>query len=309
MTIGILKRKLLDFGGLRGGGGGDTGGSSSTTVQKADPWIGQQPYLQYGFAEAQNQYANQVPQYYPGQITAPLDPLSELGQAHVVSQTPQMEQFSNLTASSNAFNMNQGRDPQTNPYLQSAIQAALDPMVRDFNDAGGTMSQIRSEAITNDQLGGSRQGIAEGLAADRLQRNMLGTAAQMANQGYQGAQDAATRSIALAPQTQSMMTTPGATLDAVGAQRQAYEQQLINDAVQEWNFQQNLPSAMLSQFMNLIQGNWGGTSTATSTGTGGYQRDPFSSALGGAMSGWQIGSMVPGMGPVGAGIGALLSFL
>lgn len=50
---------------------GSSGGS--TTVQKADPWSGQQPYLKEVFAEAQRLYqgGQLAPGYYPGQTVAP----------------------------------------------------------------------------------------------------------------------------------------------------------------------------------------------------------------------------------------------
>lgn len=65
-----------------GGGKGSSGGST-TTVQKADPWEGQQPYLVGGihingvpiagtFYEANKLYQNGqlAPEYYPGQTVA-----------------------------------------------------------------------------------------------------------------------------------------------------------------------------------------------------------------------------------------------
>ena len=53
-----------------GGKGG--GGGSTTTVQKADPWSGQQPYLTDIFQQAQKLYNNggMAPDYYPGQTVA-----------------------------------------------------------------------------------------------------------------------------------------------------------------------------------------------------------------------------------------------
>ena len=290
-------------------GGDSGGGGSTTTVQRADPWEDQRPYLTYGFGQASDQYQHQVPQYYPGAITAPVDPLTHQARAALVGNVAPMQGLANQAAATAQFNMGEGRDPAANPYLQSAIQAAIDPMIRDFKDSGGALQTIREGAMDAGQFGGTRQGIAEGLAADRLQRNMLGATAQMANQGYQSAQDNATKTLALSPTIGQALTAPAAALDAVGSQRRADTQQQINDNVQQWNFAQNLPSAMLSQYMNLIQGNWGGTNSATSTGTGGTSSSPLSGALGGAMSGWQLGSMIPGGGPVGAGIGALLSFL
>ncbi|MBQ4077221.1 MAG: hypothetical protein IJD65_06100 [Mailhella sp.] len=55
---------------------GSSGGS--TTVQKADPWKGQQPYLTDVFTQAKEFYDSGVlsPDYYPGQTVAPKSPWS-----------------------------------------------------------------------------------------------------------------------------------------------------------------------------------------------------------------------------------------
>jgi len=49
------------------------GSSGGTTVQKADPWSGQQPYLTEVFSEAKRLYQSGqlAPEYYPGQTVAP----------------------------------------------------------------------------------------------------------------------------------------------------------------------------------------------------------------------------------------------
>jgi len=48
-------------------GGGSGGGTSTNTVTKADPWSGQQPYLTYGFEEAQDRFQADQPQFFPWQ--------------------------------------------------------------------------------------------------------------------------------------------------------------------------------------------------------------------------------------------------
>lgn len=55
---------------------GSSGGSSTTTVQKADPWQGQQPYLKDVFSQAKEFYDSGVlsPDYYPGQTMADQSP-------------------------------------------------------------------------------------------------------------------------------------------------------------------------------------------------------------------------------------------
>lgn len=58
------------MGGILGGGGG---GGNSTTVQKADPWSGQQPYLTQQFQEAQKLYQDKTPQLDPAAYNQALE--------------------------------------------------------------------------------------------------------------------------------------------------------------------------------------------------------------------------------------------
>lgn len=60
-----------------------SGGGSSTTVQKADPWSGQQPYLREIFSEAQNMYRSGTlaPSFYPGQTVAQESPWTQQARA------------------------------------------------------------------------------------------------------------------------------------------------------------------------------------------------------------------------------------
>jgi hypothetical protein len=68
--------------------------------------------------------------------------------------------------------------------LNAAIQAAIDPVRKNFFDPGGTMSQIRSDFGNAGQYGGSRQGLATGVAAGRLADTEANIAAQIAQALY-----------------------------------------------------------------------------------------------------------------------------
>lgn len=64
------------------GGGSSQPAGQTTTVQKSDPWSGQQPYLTDVFSQAQNLDQTYTPQYYPGSTVAPLtDPQLQAIQA------------------------------------------------------------------------------------------------------------------------------------------------------------------------------------------------------------------------------------
>lgn len=345
------------------------GGGQTQTVQKADPWAGQQPYLRELFKQAAAYYLpgsnvgaanpqqsqgqwvqdpnwkpgtakdpreagwgqNQAPmvwkpgvapqasgtpgavggpQYFPGQTLAPIDPRTTEGldYASYVARTSLQQQAGQAQAGQ-ATLLN-ASDINNNPNLQAAISAAIDPTIRAFTDAGGTLSQIRSNAINNGGQGNStRQGIAEGIALDRLSQNTMNIGQQMAQQAYQTGLDATAKGLALQPNVTQATLQPGATLDAIGQEQRALQQQFIDDAVQRWNYNQQLPGSNLANFQQLINGGFGGTSTS-SVDAG--KANPVLTGLGGAAMGYSLASSMPALGmtgPVGAGIGLMAALL
>lgn len=71
-------------------------------------------------------------------------------------------------------------DLSQNPYFAPALQAAFQPVVQDFMTQ--ILPGIRGQAVTTNNVGSSRQGIAEGMATDALSRNLLNAGAQAAYQ-------------------------------------------------------------------------------------------------------------------------------
>lgn len=80
-------------------------------------------------------------------------------------------------------------DLGNNPYLAGAIQKGLNQSSANFQNLKDDMltsfkqdllPSIRGDAIVNGQYGGSRQGLAEGKAADSLTRNLTRTLSQVA---------------------------------------------------------------------------------------------------------------------------------
>lgn len=241
---------------------------------------------------------------------APVNPLTQ--QAQQMASTAAQGSIQNLAnngAFASNYAMTKAIDPANNPFFQSAVAGAIRPAVQQFTDAGGALSQIRDSAMQAGQFGGTRQGLGEGIAQSRLQQQVLDTAAGMGNTAYNEGLTAQQRALALLPQTQQAQNAPATTLDSVGQQMQAQQQSAINDAIQKWNYQQQLPQQQLSQFANLINGNYGGSSSTTAPTPRG---NPLMSGLGGAAAGAAIGTAVfPGAGTgvgagVGAGLGALL---
>ncbi|MBI1773424.1 MAG: hypothetical protein HYR68_13965 [Burkholderiales bacterium] len=115
---------------------------------------------------------SQMPQAYQAATSA----LAQAGPAALINTPGQ-----NNLGLGRAFQDVIYGDLGNNPYLAGAIQKGLNQSSAQFqNLQNDTMQQfkedilpsLRGDAITNGQYGGSRQGIAEGKAADSLARNM-----------------------------------------------------------------------------------------------------------------------------------------
>lgn len=282
------------------------GGGDTQTIQKADPWAGQQPFLLDIFKQAQQRQQAPGPNYFPSSTVAGFTPDTMAAQGLARTASGAQAGIAGLGTQGLQYQIGQAIDPASNPFFARAVEGAIRPVVQQFTDPGGPLAQIRSGFGAAGQFGSSRQGIAEGVATGRLGQALLDTTAQMGSQAFGQGLEAQARGLALLPQIQSAQAAPATTLDAVGQQNQAMSQAVINDAIARWNWEQQLPDAKLAQYQNLVQGSFGGQLTGTSTGA---QGNPFLGAVGGAASGYALASMMPALGitgPIGAGIGLML---
>lgn len=227
-----------------------------------------------------------------------------------------------------------------NPYLDQQAAAITGQLTRNLNE--NVMPGIRSEALASGQYGGSRQGIAEGLAASRLnqdlapaltnlygtafenaQQRKFGTASQLNDQAFQNAVGNANRQFA-GNQFNASNNLANQQFNAnLGLQNNAQQMQRnqanLGNRLQGLNVLQGT-NAMQDQnfanFMNALQmpqgynwqnlNNYSGIVNA-SAGQGGTQsqtmyKNPFAGALGGAAAGSMFGA--PGA-LIGGGLGLL----
>lgn len=291
----------------KGGGGTQT----SSTVEKADPWAGQQPYLTDIFGKAQAQYNSGTPSYYPGTVLAPQDPntLAAQEKALTYANTTAPDAVGRVLSAQN-FGLGDVLYADSNPALRANVRGALNPIVDNFYNR--ILPNIGSEAQKQGAYGGARQGIVESNAVQDLNRALLDTSAKMYSDAYGLGLDTFGKSLALAPQTITAGTLPAQIQDAVGQQRTAVTQDEINAAIEKFNWEQQLPANKLAQYQQLVQGNYGGSGTSTSTSPA-ARRGGLTSALGGAMTGASLASMMFAgstvAGPLGAGLGALIGLL
>lgn len=113
------------------------------------------------------------------------------------------------------------------------------------------------------------------------------------------------RAAALAPTAQQGLLAGGQLQEQIGQQRTADEQAQIDAAMQKWNYEQMLPYSQLSDYLSILAGAPGGTTSAYNSGTGGGGQNRLLSGLGGAASGYGLATGLGLAGPWGWGAAAL----
>lgn len=262
----VLEEDSYDYDGpLAEAKGG--GGSSTNTIQQADPWSGQQPYLADVMSEAQRLYNTAGPEMYSGNTVVGYNPLEQAAQSYAANYaTTGAQDLANTTLAGNQYLASPDlMDPATNAYLAKYAQGAVDPIFEQLNRE--TLPALRAGATMAGHSGGSRRGIAEGLAVDSATQNALNTTSQIYSDAYAQNLEALKSGVALAPQTIQAGTLPSTILGGVGSAERAYEQSLLDDAIRQYEYEQQLPFNKLAAYQALIQGNFGGIGSSTSTGT------------------------------------------
>ena len=265
------------------GGGGSTPTSTTTVQQNFSPEeAAQRAKVMEEASRIYNANAGTLSNSpYPGAAPAPVSPYTTQGQQSLLNYaTGPGQQFANQAAGYSSFLMGPAQYAESNPYLQSSINAAIRPVTEAFTDPGGVLSQIRGGSINAGQFGGSRQGIAEGIAGRGYLNTIGDISSNMANQNYQNALQAGTQSLALAPQTHNMGLLPSQAYSAVGTQEQLQNQQLENYLANQRMWALNAPWTPLQNYANIV---FGGASPGTTTqqiGGGGSQSDSTLQTIG-----------------------------
>ena len=278
----------------------DGGGDSSTkTKTTTEPWSGVKPYLLSGYKDAQNLYNSGAPSYYPGQTTAPMSSYSK----QALDATAQRAAYgSDLTRSA------QGQLQKTingdylngNPYLSQAINVATQPIKDAFS--GEVMPGIDSNFSSAGRYGSGLQGQAYNDANAQLGQQIGNVSTNMSYQNYGDERQRQIQSMFFAPQMAQQDYADLAMLGQAGQGYDQYNQSLINADIAKWNYNQNKDWNYLNDYLGLLNGATGSSSTTTQPQQGSTAGGAITGALGGAMSGAYLGSVVPG---IGTGLGAI----
>jgi hypothetical protein len=267
--------------------------------------------------QAQAAAAN-IAKPYQGNTVAGLDPIT--GQA--INRTAANMGSTNAAfaqAGQTAANVG-GYTPQNflsgnigaymNPYIQNVENAALGNMDRAYRQ---NINTIGDQALTAGAFGGSRQGVAEGVAASENARQMGDLSAQLRAQGYGQASGQMTADMDRAL-TGQRLNLEGAQMQgnlagagqsaylqslqqamAAGQINQSQAQALLDQNASRYDAMANIPANQLNLMLAALSGTQVPTTSTTKTPTSGNW---LTGAAGGALAGASMGPW----GMLGGGI-------
>lgn len=288
-----------------GGGGGPT---TSTVTQNSIPdWLQPQATALMGAATKQifntstdalgNQQIDSIKPYQPysknaSDYIAPFSPLqNQAFQGAANLQVPaQFGQASNMALNAQADYTKQATDPNAmkawmSPYQQNVVDWQKAQANRDYDIQ---QTQNQAKAAQAGAYGGSRQQVQQDEAQRNLNFQLQGIEAQGAQNAYQNAQQQQQFAAGLGMQGaqlggqlggQQLSAEQGVlgTQSQYGQQQQTQQQNILNQAIQNYATAQQYPYQQLGFYNSLIHG----LNTPTSASTT-YQAPPSAlSQLGG----------------------------
>lgn len=273
-----------------------------TTVNQIDPAI--QPYLTAGLETAKTFFNNPseyYPQYYPGQTYVSPSASTEAARLALANRATQGSVLKPAATQQQLATIQGGYLSAGNPYFASALQGG-------FQQAGTAYNQAVQQALSNaskaGRYGSGAMNTALNSANIALANAMTNQAGQLAYQNFAAERARQEEAARAYPQMAQADYYDINQLYQAGQIGESYDQAAIQDAINRWNYQQNIPQDALRQYMSYVYGAPQGSVTSQPV-----YRNPLASALGGA----SIGAAIPGAGIGtalgGAAIGGLLGLL
>lgn len=278
-----------------------TQNQSGRSVTELDPML--KPYVEFGLQEARRLYEGAGPQYFPGQTfvspsQATLSAL-ESAQSRAMGGSPLLRQ-----AQEQAQRTASGAYLEGNPFFQGAFAPAARQAQQAFTES---IQDLTSKAASAGRYGSGAMGQLQGKASDIFSRSLTETAGKLAYENY--AQERARQEAAnmLLPELAAQDYADIERLATVGQAREAYDLQALQDQINRFNYEQNLPQVRLQSYLSSVYGAPAGgitETTGSSTMNQPIYGNPAQSFLGNALSLVGLGQATG----IGKKIGGLLGF-
>lgn len=244
------------------------------------------------------EFAAATPERYQDPTVAGFDPSQTAGQEKALAAAGTQSGLSTSGVNASNYWLSPGAiDVNNDPSVRSAIDASVRPITQNLTEQ--VLPSIRSGSIANGGYGGSRSGIAEGLAAGRASQAVGDTAAKVAEGAREANVKAQLQALQLLPQTEQSTLADATTTSGVGDVRQQQAQRELDARVNNFNFDQYAPFLKSKEIMALLNG-IPGASTLT-TGSTPSGPSTLQKSLAGAGTGAAMGSVFGPWGTLAGG--------
>jgi len=281
-----------------------------------------QPFLNEGLRQAQELFLRQQPQMYQGQTY--VSPSEQTLTALQAQENIAREQSPVLGAAQGAFlqslggisNTAAGQYLNANPYQQQMMQAATRPLEQAFSNQ--VLPGISSLYSKSGRLGSGSMERALSSASEGFGRSIGDITANIAGSQYQqerGLQQQASLQLAnlaqQAPSLYGQQFIPAQQLAQVGAQREAIAGQPLQEAMNRFSYEQQLPYQQLSGFLSSVYGSPLGSFGVPAPMQPSTNRTigALAGGLAGGLGGYALGQAFPSLNFAGgygtAGLGAI----
>lgn len=252
--------------GMYSSGGGQQTSTTQTTYTPEERWAREQIMGLGNWAMRMNLGEEGVQEGNWAQYTGPkpIGPSTETQQSWKQGQqaSGQIQRNNQVAQQANDFGLSKALFANSNPYLAGHIQAAQRPLMDKFTQAGGVLSNIRNNSVSNGSFGGSRQGIAEGLASTGLMRELGDISTAMQSNAYGQGLQAQQGAIKNQAMLNMMGLMPSQISAQIGQQREGFAG---NQEAYNANVREQMKNGMwepLNNFANIV---YGGSNPSTTT--------------------------------------------
>lgn len=243
----------------------------ATATTTSAPWGPQQGPLQFGFQETRRLYNQGGPQVYNKSTVAPFSANTRAGLSDIAATA----QAGTPVASSAQNQVNatlQGDYLNSNPYLDAMYNQASQAVTRNYSEA------VAPSIQANFGLAGRGGSNAYGNALDssqaQLGQQLGGMAANIYGGNYANERQNQMQAASMAPQTAQLNYYDASQLLNAGGMQDAFNQNVLNDTVNRFNQNQERPWDNLGRYSQMINGQYGGTTTQPQ-----YGNNPWANGL------------------------------
>jgi hypothetical protein len=275
-----------------------------------------QPFLNEGLRQAQELFLRQQPQMYQGQTY--VSPSEQTLTALQAQENIARQQSPILGAAQGAFlqslggisNTAAGQYLNANPYQQQMMQAATRPLEQAFSNQ--VLPGISSLYSKSGRLGSGSMERALSSASEGFGRSIGDITANIAGSQFQqerGLQQQAALQLAnlaqQAPSLYGQQFIPSQQLAQVGAQREAIAGQPLQEAMNRFSYEQQLPYQQLSGFLSSVYGSpLGSFGVPAPMQPANRTTGALAGGLAGGLGGYALGQAFPSIGGFAGGYGA-----